>query len=279
MKKSNRKPVTKKGATKKVAPFAKRTKAEIQEQARKRREFEEREKTEKRAVLINEYNNLTRREVTNLVRKAVRGDVTSRSKMMQYSWAISTETNKRLHALEDADKAYGGTYNRLKYFLDIEHESEYAKTPVELRLDWYDMRLQNDQAMHFLTKAVSTVEGQIDREKHRLAKLHELGIIPENYSYRESEEFLRFLGNEEVSAVIDEYGTSDPPVEMMWDAYQGNGNPNIHGKRALDIMSKAFTEHKAGIINPATGRALTFDEAMERVGIKVEDYHSGRPTS
>ena len=43
------------------------------------------------------------------------------------------------------------------------------------------------------------------------------------HSYRRSKRFLRFLGSEEVSASIDQYGTSDVMVKMMWDAYNNNG--------------------------------------------------------
>lgn len=235
------------------------------------------QKKHEREVKINEWDSLSRKDITKLTRAAAKGDRIARSKLLKYSWAIATETNKRLQALEDVDKAYGGAYNRAMYFLEIEYKdiqrgkANRARTPVELRLDWYGMRQQNDQLVRWLTKAVSTVEGQENRERHMLQALKEHEIIDASVSYKESEEFLRWLGNEEISAAIDEYGTSDVIVEAFYDMYQKKG------KRGLDILSKAFVEYYAtrGQNKPT----VTFNEAMERVGIKIEDYISGKPTS
>lgn len=82
---------------------------------------------------------------------------------------------------------------------------------------------------------------------------------------RDQKEFLKFLGNEEISAAVDEYGDSEIIVEMLYDAYKKGGS------NALKVMRGALTEF--------LGRRITFDDAMQRVGIKVEDYFRGRPTS
>lgn len=235
-----------------------------------KRTLKEIAKTADREVKISEWDAMSRREITQLTRKAARGDRQARSKLLRYSWAISTEANKRFDALEKADKAYGGGYNRAQFYLQIQYDdilrgrADRARTPVELRLDWYGMREQNDQLVHWLTKSISTVEGQIAREKHMLNSLKELNIISDNVSYEDSEEFLRWLGNEEIQTAIDEYGTSDEIVEAFHDMYQQKG------KRGLDILSRAFVEYYATRNN--NNPTVTFNEAMERVGIKIEDY-------
>lgn len=266
----------------------KRTRAEIREAAARRRQEEEEKKARYRKMVIDQYSSMSRKEITKLTREAVRGNRYARSKMLQFSWAISTETNKRIDALQKVDKAYGGRYNRLMYFLEIEHENldlsqsinpNKARTPVQLKLDYYAMRLQNDQAIHWLSTDVSTVEGQISREKHRLAKLHELEIIPSDMDYQESEEFLRWLGSEEGTGAIDEFGTSDQAVLAFWHRYEQEG------KAALDLISKSYAEYKANKQSIAEGTGAipnyprTFDEAMERAGIKIEDYLTGKGTT
>lgn len=276
-----------KGAGNKSAP--KRTRAQIHEESLQRRAMIEAQKRASRVALINEYNSLKRKDITKLTRDAAKGDYYARSKMLRYSWAISTESNKRIAALEAANKAYGGRYNRYMYFLETEHEAlglsqdippTKARTPVELKLDWYAMRLQNDQAVHWLSTDVSTVEGQVSREKHRLERLRELEIVDMDTSYREAEEFLRWLGNEESSAAIDEWGSSEQAVEAFYDIYKEQGI------RGLDIISKQFLEFKAYRQSSYSDRRRyfsnapkTFDEAMERAGIKIEDYITGRGTS
>lgn len=240
-------------------------------------------KREIRNKRIEQWYNMPRKDITKMVRQAARGNREAQKKMLEYSWAISTETNMRIQELRDVDKLYGGRYNRLQYFFDTEYYGEdfesKAATPVQLHLDWYSMRLQNDQATHWLTTDVSTVSGQIAREKHRLAKLHELEILPSSYTYEDSEEFLRWLGNEEVSAAIDDYGTSDTAVEMFRDVWMNEG------KQGLRLLQKSFVEYQAArqlekLNQPIpSGYARSFDEAMLRRGIKVEDYMRGKPTS
>lgn len=270
------------------APLKRMTRAEIHERSVQRKKEIEEQKAAYRRWVIDNYSSLSRKEITKLTRDAVKGNRYARSKMLQFSWAISTETNKRVKTLESIDKAYGGRYNRLMYFLEIEHENlelsqdiplHKARTPVELKLDYYAMRLQNDQAMHWLSTDVSTVEGQVAREKHRLAKLKELDIIPSDSDYRESEEFLRWLGSEEATASIDEWGTSDQAVKAFYDRYTADG------KAALDLISKSYAEFKANKQSIAEGTGpivnypKTFDEAMERAGIKIEDYITGKGTT
>ena len=71
-----------------------------------------------------------------------------------------------------------------------------------------------------------------------------------------------------MSASIDQYGTSDVMVKMMWDAYNNNGTKK---KQFASVMGKALAEY--------LDDKITFDEAFERVGIKIEDYYTGRPSS
>lgn len=220
-------------------------------------------KQQYRVSLINDWNNMKRSDITKLVRRAARGDKLARSQMLRYSWAISSEANQRMDYLEMADKAYGGSYNRVKYYLDIQFESDRALNPVQMKLDYYDMREQNDQLVKWLTKDVSTVEGQVRRERHRLEKLKELNIVDWETDYRDAEEFLRWLGNEEISASLDGYGTSEILVDAFYDVYKEQG------KKGLDILSKAFTEFQA---RKYSKNPMSFDDAMERAGVKLEDY-------
>ena len=160
---------------------------------------------------------------------------------------------------------YGSSYNNIQFFLNTEYNSNRMQTPKTLGYDPYEMMLQNEQGLKFLKSKVSTVKGARAAEKFRITRLQEMEVIPENFGYRKNKEFLRFLGTEEVSAAIDQYGTSDIVVKMLWDAYQKDTSNSI------SILRKAFAEYLAG--------RITFDTAMERSGIKVEDYYSGRPTS
>lgn len=212
-----------------------------------------------------ELRDMTKRQRRNLTRKAARGDSESLRSLLTFTKEVKKEVNQRLLKLEKANMDYGSSYNNLMFFLNTEFNSNRMQTPKQLKYDAYDMMLQNEQGLKFLRSNVSTVAGARAAEKYRISRLQEMEVLPSDFNYRKSKDFLRFLGSEEVSAAIDQYGTSDIVVNMLWDAYKKDESGSTR------IMKTALAEYLAGWI--------TFDEAMERGGIKVEDYYSRRPTS
>lgn len=215
----------------------------------------------------NDYTEMSKRQRNNLFKRALSGNDRALRQYLQYTREIKKETNSRLAKLERANLDYGATYNNLMYLLQSEFDSNRLKSPTALGFDLFEMELQNKAAVKFLNNKKSLVRNVRESEKYRIEALQELGVIDEKFSMRNNREFLRFLGNEVVSATIDEYGISDPVVEMIYDAYiKNNKNSNV-----FIIMEKALTEFLAD--------EITFDRAMERVGIKVEDYYSRKPTS
>lgn len=213
-----------------------------------------------------DYIKLSTRQRRKLAIKAHRGDREAQASLLRYTMDIKKEVNHRLSLLERNNMAYGKAYNNVLYFTQTEYGTNRFKNPNQIgRTNWYDMALQNDIGYKFLNSMTSTVEGAREAEKHRIKRLKELEVIPEEITPRREKEFLKFLGNEEISAAIDEYATSDIVVEMMYDAYKKGG------RQSLQLMRTAMTEFLANRVG--------FDEAMERVGVKVEDYISKRPTS
>lgn len=212
-----------------------------------------------------DYLKMSARQRRSLALKAHRGDKGAQSALLEYTRDIKKEVNKRLADLEKSNLAYGKAYNNVTYFTETQYGTHRFKSPTSLGYDWYDMSLQNDIGYKFLNNMTSTREGARQAEQHRVARLKELEVLPNNLAKRKEKEFLKFLGNEAISAAMDEYGTSTEVVEMMYDAYQQNGT------KALTVMRGAMTEFLAG--------RTDFDTAMGRVGIKVEDYYRKRPTS
>lgn len=215
-----------------------------------------------------DYANMTKRQRTSLTRKAARGDKVALDLVRSYTNEMKVLVNRRLRDLKRHGMDYGPAFNHLMSFTATEYKSTRLMSFNELKGDVYDAQLQNDHAFRFLQAEYTTVEGARKAERYRIGKLQELMALPENFSYRRSKRFLRFLGSEEVSASIDQYGTSDVMVKMMWDAYNNNGTKK---KQFASIMGKALAEY--------LDDKITFDEAFERVGIKIEDYYTGRPSS
>lgn len=212
-----------------------------------------------------ELRDMTKRQRRDLTRKAAKGDLLAYKQVLNFTNQIKTEVNSRLRKLERSKMDYGAPYNNLMFYLNTQQNSNRLQTPKKLGYDVYEMMLQNEQGLKFLRSSLSTVSGARLSEKMRIQKLQEYEVIPENFSYRQNKEFLRFLGSEEMSATIDQYGRSDVVVKMAWDAFKKNTGTG------LAVLKRALTEYLAG--------QITFDEAMLRSGIKVEDYYSGRPTS
>lgn len=212
-----------------------------------------------------DYLKMSTKQRRNLARKANRGDKAALSSLKQYTRDIKTEVNKRLKSLEKANLNYGKAYNNVMFFTQTQYDKNRLLSPTGLKNDPYDMQLQNEIGIKFLKSDLSTVRGSRDVEQKRLNSLKEKGALPNNISNKKAKEFLRFLGNEEISAAIDEYGDSEIVVEMMYDAYKNGGTS------ALSALKVSMTEFLS--------ERITFDEAMERVGVKVEDYFRGRPTT
>lgn len=213
----------------------------------------------------NEFGDMSRRERHNLLRKAISGNDAALRKYLSFSREIKKEANYRLARLERAGLDYGPTYNNLMYFLQVENDSNRLKSARQLNYDLYDLHTQNEMALKFLKTQSSIVKKARASERARIQTLKEKEILPQSFTRSKNVDFLRFLGNEEVSATMDEYGSSEVIVEMLYDAYMERGSGIFR------IASQALTEFLAG--------RTTFDVAMERIGIKVEDYYSGRPTS
>lgn len=214
-----------------------------------------------------DYLELGTKKQNKLARDAERGNIEAIRQLKQYTNEIKTEVNKRLRSLEQSGYDNSKQYNDLVYFTQTEYNSNRFQSPKSLEYDAYSMKLQNNIGIQFLKSNRSTVKGSKESDNYRLKRLQEMEVIPKNIGKRKATAFLKFLNNEEFTTSIDEYGKSDVVVDMVYDVYEKDG---LNG---LNILKRALAEHFA---NP---KKVTFDEAMERVGIKVEDYIIGKPTS
>lgn len=211
------------------------------------------------------YLDMSTKQRRALARKAVAGNKVATANLLDYTRSIKKEVNRRLASLEKAGLNYGSTYNNITFFLETEYDSHRMQSPTALDNDPLEMSRQNEIGAKFLERITSTVSGMREAENRRLKALQDLGAIPSDIKRNDAKKFIKFLGNEEISAAIDEYGESETIVEMMYDAY------SKEGVKALDVMQTALTEFLS--------QEITFDDAMERVGIKVEDYYRKFQTS
>lgn len=218
------------------------------------------------------YLKLDARQKNLLYRHARKGDKVAQATLVAFTRQLADQANKRLRELEKAELNYYKAYNSASYFLFTEYEggTRFKRSTIFLKNnDWDAIELQNRQAEKFLNSSLSTVKGVREAETRRIEILHERGIITDDIidhkskGYLYAQSFLRFLGSEEVRATVDEYGTSDVVVEYLYSAFR-KGQNTIFIQRAL----AEFLDNQ-----------ITFDEAMERIGIKIEDYNSRRATS
>lgn len=205
--------------------------------------------------------------------KALAGDEKALKNLISVSNSIAKAANQRVYRLEKAGYDYGKNYNNLINFTMSNYNTKRLKTAKSLKYDVYQLFDQTEIARKFLRGKGTTVSGAKEIERYRIDTWKEKGIIREGFTRKEEEDFLRFLGNESVTGAIDAYGTSDTIVEAIHDKY-------IDAKRAggenatnavFRILEKSLAEFNAG--------SITFDIAMERAGIKIEDYRTGRGTT
>lgn len=185
-----------------------------------------------------------------------------KKELLSYSRMLVNEVNKRLRKAKKRGLDYSPSYKRLKNFLQISNKTDRALKPVALNYDLSKIWNQSEHLIKFLSSKDSSIAYAEKQRAFRISRLKEVGVLPKKFNSREDEEFLQFLGNEILTAVIDEYGISPPIVDMAYEAYMKSGTD---GLRILEI---AFLEFLAGEIG--------FDEAMSRAGVKVEDYFGKR---
>lgn len=208
---------------------------------------------------VDEYLNANKRKRRALARRAIRGNKEAQKELSKLTNALKAEVNKRMRQLTKSNLNYGKQYNYLLQWIDNLNTNRLASAR-ELGYDYDDMLTQNEIAYKFLKSGWSSVQKARETESYRIETLKRKEILPENFSRRKSVEFLRWLGDESSTEAMDQYGTSDIFVEMAFDVYQEKG------KAGLVALSRNLTEF--------LDHQITFDEAMERVGIKVEDYYN-----
>lgn len=221
-----------------------------------------------------DYINMSKRQRRALLRKANRGDESATADLRSYTNQIRTEVNRRLYQLERAGRDYGKAYNYVAGFTQTEYRDFRFKGASKLRNDFDLMYEQNEVGLKFLNTQESTPSGMRRAEKHRIQRLRELEALPKGFTARKEEEFLKFLGSEEVAEAIDEYGTSDVLVEAMYDAYT---DKRSGGTNALNLIQEnllRFLGTKS--LDDANPKKLTFDQALERAGINIEKYKNRR---
>lgn len=206
-----------------------------------------------------DYHNMSRSERRLLVERAEQGHIPSIRKMHQYTRDIKTEVTKRLAKLERGNLDYGKVYNNLIYFFQTEHNSNRPLSPSALKYDLWDEFQQNEQSLKFLRNKASVSSYAREVEKHRIKALREQLSVPHKFSRKGNIEFLKFLGNEAVSAAIDEYGSSTKIVEEIYNAYF------LIDNKAFSFIERALVEFNAG--------NYKFDEMMENININVENYY------
>lgn len=205
---------------------------------------------------------MKRKKRRELAERAALGNKPALKRFLQLSSQVKVETNKRLRNLEKSNLDYGSTYNNLMYYLQSELNSNRLQSNTAMKNDVWDIYLQNEQAIKFLKKRNSLVVPARNRENARIKALKNKNILPPDFKRKDAQDFLKFLGNEEVTASIDEYGRSDVIVDMIWDSYSNAENKDNWFK----IMDRALAEYIDG--------RITIDDAMLRGGIKLEDYMS-----
>ena len=173
---------------------------------------------------------------------------------------IKAQVNKTIRELKKNKLAYGPEVRAVENYSKSQGKKILQYTKY-FKNNIYEMEGQNEVAIKFLHSGKRSLTSAKIQQHYRLERLKELNAISQDFapqSRQSDEDFLRFLGDEVVSATLEGFANSEVIVEMWFDAYQKEG------KRALNIMKKAFLEFKA--------HKIGFNEAMMRVGVRVEDY-------
>lgn len=201
-----------------------------------------------------------------LYSRAATGDKKALKEFFAYSNKMKAEANDRIRKLQRAKLDYGREYNAALYYTQTQLHRNRFNATWEMDYDIDDLYIQNEIIAKFIETEVTTVAGKQAQEEARVKNLIDNSRLPTEFSLlptNKAKEFLRWLGNEEVTTAIDEFGSSNIVTEIAYDVYEKSGVPG------LNVMSKVLTEW---LDNKTTE---TFDEAMERMGVNLADYIKG----
>lgn len=208
-------------------------------------------------MTIQQYLNLTTKQKRSLAKKAER-NASVREEYLTLADNIITTVNKNIADLTNQGFDYGNVYNRILNYTASEYDSFFLKRPNQLDNDLFEINRELEQATVFLNSNWRDVSHAKEVETYRINRLIEMEVLPENFDYNKSKEFLRWLGNEEFSAAVDNGAKSELIVEIAWDMYKKKGS------KGLDIVKRGLQEFNSKFIG--------FDKAMSRVGVNIENY-------
>lgn len=202
---------------------------------------------------------MTQREREELYVKAF-DDTESRSLFNKMYTSIRMETNKRLKELERKHYDYGKAYDNLVRYLQIEQDHNRVPFQSEIKYNIDDMMTIMTQSRKFLKSKRSKWEfreAETTRRIQHFDSHEEYGKMWKGWSKKRKREFLRWLGSEQASFSMDEYGTSDSTIIILADAF----NESKKTTNGLKTLNKALDEFNGGMI--------TFNDAMKQVGVNI----------
>lgn len=207
-----------------------------------------------------------------MAKKAMSGDVEAKQRFFKYSESIRRTANERLKGLEKAGLDYGPAYNHFMAYLQSEYKTNRIPTFKQLGSNIEEQMWANNYAVKFLRSPESTVKGREMANQYRIEKLTDYGILPKTdnnstgNNWREYKDFLKFLGNEEIHSAVWEYGESDVErVDIFWNYWSEHETDRDD---AVRMLKESLAYHLDG--------QISFNEAMRRVGYKIEDYKPKR---
>lgn len=208
------------------------------------------------------------KEIKDYGKLATKGDREAQQLLFSINNEVAREVNKRLIGLEKTGYDYGIGWATAVNYTQVMYESNRFAYSKNMDDDYYQMSQQTQIGIKFLGSESSTVEGQKAIAERRIRKFRENGILDETVSDRRAKNFLKFLGNEEVSETIESYGHSETVIEMLWDAYQIKDNTK---KKMLKALEEYLT------VDEKTGRHLKdFKQTMEELKIDISKYSADK---
>ena len=208
------------------------------------------------------------KEIKDYGKLATKGDREAQRLLFSINNEVAREVNKRLIGLEKTGYDYGIGWATAVNYTQVMYESNRFAYSKNMDDDYYQMSQQTQIGIKFLGSESSTVEGQKAIAERRIRKFREKGILDETVSDRRAKNFLKFLGNEEVSETIESYGRSETVIEMLWDAYQLKDNSK---KKMLKALGEYLT------VDEKTGRHLKdFKQTMEELKIDISKYSADK---
>lgn len=195
----------------------------------------------------------------------------ARNELVKQLVSDAKKANSRLAALRSAGLDYGSAADSAEHWLGQQGRRRFSQST---RQSVDDMEEELLRLRAFLFSPQSTVGGQRRINKKRVDSFRDAGLVPEDMTDDDIEDFQRFLGNMSVQEYLSFYADSDDTVEALSELFKSDEDKVRDLFEEYEAFLKWREDNPLASAEEAPG--LSFSEVKKEIDTLYEDLAKRR---